>query len=81
MPRPAPLEERLRTCLNRHPEWEDKRITAAIRGAWGPVVDHDHSSGIVRGILCQPCNLAAGMLRDDPGRANNLAQYLGRRKR
>lgn len=45
-------------------------------GARGPVVDHDHETGKTRGILCSGCNLAAGQLGDDPGRARLLATYL-----
>lgn len=48
---------------------------------WGkkePHVDHDHGTGLVRGILCNRCNAAAGMLLDDPARAMLLADYLTR---
>lgn len=45
-----------------------------------PVVDHDHATGLVRGILCNDCNLAAGRLADDPVRARKLADYLERTK-
>lgn len=49
------------------------------------VVDHDHQccpvdtmscGACVRGLLCRACNVAAGQLRDNPGRARALANYL-----
>ncbi len=41
-------------------------------------VDHDHSTGAVRGVLCQGCNTAIGLLRDSPSRAMKVASYLRR---
>lgn len=40
------------------------------------VVDHCHSKGNVRGLLCQGCNLALGGSKDDPNTLRNLADYL-----
>lgn len=40
------------------------------------VVDHCHTSGKVRGLLCDPCNRAAGCVGDDPERLRKLALYL-----
>jgi hypothetical protein len=42
-------------------------------------VDHEHSSGRVRGLLCKLCNLAIGNLRDDPELAIRAAEYLRRK--
>lgn len=39
-------------------------------------VDHDHTTGKVRGLLCQRCNHAVGLLHDDAERAMSLAAYL-----
>ena len=39
-------------------------------------IDHDHVTGTVRGLLCNSCNLALGLVRDDRARLYQLAAYL-----
>lgn len=39
-------------------------------------VDHDHTTGVVRGLLCRRCNNAIGWLDDDYERAQAAANYL-----
>lgn len=39
-------------------------------------IDHCHETGEIRGIICNKCNIAAGMLKDDPQTAKRLAEYL-----
>lgn len=42
------------------------------------VVDHDHTSGVVRGLLCRPCNLVLGLVKEDKARLTRLRLYLDR---
>jgi hypothetical protein len=59
-----------------------RRATSAL------VIDHDHNccpitkgrrrscGKCIRGLICHQCNVAAGMLGEDPDRADDLARYL-----
>lgn len=40
------------------------------------VVDHDHSTGVVRGLLCRQCNVGIGNLKDDHEIVESAARYL-----
>jgi hypothetical protein len=44
------------------------------------VVDHSHSTGAVRGLLCHACNTALGLMRDDPDVLCTAAAYIERTK-
>lgn len=39
-------------------------------------VDHCHTSGAVRGLLCHGCNVALGFAKDSPELLRRLALYL-----
>ena len=43
-------------------------------------IDHCHTKGHVRGILCKDCNLVLGWMNDDPKRLRALADYLDRQR-
>jgi hypothetical protein len=39
-------------------------------------VDHNHESGEIRGLLCKECNLAIGLIKDNPKTARKMARYI-----
>jgi len=38
-------------------------------------MDHDHETGIFRGLLCSGCNTSLGMLKENVNRIRGLAAY------
>ena len=47
-----------------------------VCGSTKTVLDHCHDSSLIRGILCNPCNQALGMLKDNPVLIRKLADYM-----
>jgi predicted nucleic acid-binding Zn ribbon protein len=63
----ALMESQGRACaICRSAEW----------GLKGPQVDHCHTNGHVRGLLCASCNNGLGRFKDDPERLDRAAAYL-----
>jgi hypothetical protein len=40
-------------------------------------IDHNHKTGVVRGILCSSCNRVVGRIENNPGLLEKIADYLG----
>jgi len=54
-----------------------KEETYTLAGKPRPLsIDHDHETGIVRGLLCNACNRAIGLMRNNPDIAMSAAEYL-----
>lgn len=54
-----------------------KPETRAIKGKTIPLaVDHCHITNRFRGLLCGACNVALGMLEENPDRMRALATYI-----
>lgn len=65
--RPCPI---LCECCGRH------SLRVSKRGRFSLHLDHDHVTGSFRGWLCNPCNLAIGMLGDDETGVRRALAYL-----
>lgn len=56
------------------------QVCAICRRATGATrklsVDHDHKTGLVRGLLCSTCNKLLGHIRDDLETARRVVAYL-----
>ena len=46
------------------------------RGSTKFLVDHDHDTGEVRGLLCNHCNRALGLVGDNTETLSNMIRYL-----
>ena len=44
-------------------------------------IDHDHKTGIVRGVLCRNCNLLLGYGKDNPDIIRAAANYLDKHRK
>ncbi len=41
-------------------------------------VDHCHSTGRIRGLLCSNCNVALGHMKESPDNITNMLSYLAK---
>lgn len=51
-------------------------LCAICHKAPATCIDHEHSTGRVRGMLCKHCNTAVGFMSDDSNRLREAAKYL-----
>lgn len=77
------LRYRIRAVYGLTPEqyqkmWEDQNGQCAFPSCGKPieVVDHDHKTGITRGLLCHTCNLAIGHFQDNVNLMAEAIAYL-----
>jgi hypothetical protein len=54
-----------------------RSLSGHRKGSTRLAVDHCHSTGKVRGLLCQPCNTALGIFKDDVRLLKRAIKYLG----
>lgn len=61
---------------------QDGKCAICLRPETTPlIIDHDHDSGRVRGLLCSACNRGIGMLQDSAEVVSSAASYLTRHSR
>jgi hypothetical protein len=57
-------------------EQQQEGLCAICRGRLRLVVDHDHQTGVVRGLLCNGCNMGLGALGDTVESLERALRYL-----
>lgn len=71
------LDSQLGLCANRG----CGRVLTLERGikmANKACVDHCHTTGVIRGLLCHSCNVALGFLGEDKNRIFGLTEYINK---
>lgn len=68
--------------LHKYGVYVDKNSMCEVCGSTSALsIDHDHTTGKFRGILCQLCNAFIGMAEDNVDILKSAAIYLNRHKR
>jgi hypothetical protein len=79
-------DRQLKNTLKRKYDLSIEQFQAMVRGQSSRcaicgeetklVVDHCHQTMRVRGLLCHKCNVAIGLLRDNPDLMQSAARYI-----
>lgn len=56
--------------------WQCAICKAPLRNGKHVHLDHDHTTGKLRGVLCRGCNVGIGCFREDPVALAAAIQYL-----
>lgn len=62
-------------AICRLPERDIHNVTRKVKNL---AVDHDHKTGLIRGLLCAKCNRGLGMFLDNPTLLRAAADYVER---
>lgn len=64
-------------------QWDEllkiQNYTCALCNRIPEVVDHNHKTGVVRGLLCNKCNMRLTILEEDEKYLERAFKYLGRK--
>ena len=55
---------------------QDNRCKICTCEMEDPQIDHNHSTGKIRGLLCKPCNMSLGLLKEDINSLYNMISYI-----
>jgi hypothetical protein len=55
---------------------DDPLMKSSFSGERRFSIDHCHTTGVVRGLLCANCNNGLGRFKDNPEWLRNAARYL-----
>jgi hypothetical protein len=53
-----------------------KELCTLLNDVSKACIDHNHTTGKIRGILCHSCNKGVGLLQDSPEILQNAINYL-----
>ena len=53
-----------------------KELVVSNVGCNKIVIDHNHTTGVVRGFICSACNLIIGLCNEDVNVLSNIINYL-----